>query len=195
MKNSTAWKLYGLGGALIVIALVLGWQAIGWPFALQAASFTVNLAPATSQSQPQLQKVSGKPVRIRVASRAIDLPVIDGTYDATSGNWTLSNTKAQFALNSSANNNRGGNTFIYGHDVPQVFKALEGLAVGDIAEVTTDNGYVFTYRYRSAIEVEPTNTSIFTYSGPPILTLQTCSGIWSQNRRLMTFDFVEVQKI
>jgi LPXTG-site transpeptidase (sortase) family protein len=197
MKKSLALKLYLTGGALIIAALVIGAQTINWPLQVQASQVTVNLAPATTPAsqpgQPQ-QKIGGTPVRIVVPNRTIDLPVIQGSYDPDTGNWTLSNNKAQFALNSSVANNKLGNTFIYGHDIPQVFKRLEGLVAGDIAQIYTDNGYVFTYKYRSSIDVDPSNTNIFSYSGPSILTLQTCSGVWSQNRHLMTFDFVEVRK-
>lgn len=196
MKKHLATTIaYLVGGAFIITALILGAQTISWPVEVQASQATVNLAPASSATTQQNQpKIGGTPVRIIVPSRNIDLTVILGSYDPSTGNWTLSNNKAQFATNSSVANNKAGNTFIYGHDIPQVFKRLEGLQPGDLAQIYTDNGYVFTYKYRTAIDVDPSNTGIFTYSGPSILTLQTCSGIWSQNRHLMTFDFVEVHK-
>jgi LPXTG-site transpeptidase (sortase) family protein len=193
MKKSLAWKLYLTGGALIIAALFIGAQTFSWPLHVQAWQATVNLAPASPQPTAQ-QKIGGIPLRIVVAGRDIDLPVIMGSYDAKTGEWTLSNNKAQFATNSSVANNKVGNTFIYGHDIPQVFKRLESLKPGDTAQIYTDNGYVFTYAFRNAIDVNPSDTSIFNYSGPSILTLQTCSGIWSQTRHLMTFDFVEAHK-
>ena len=194
MKKSIAWKLYLIGGALIAAALLIGGPTLGWPLHVQATPLAVNLAPATTPTTQSQTKIGGTPVRIVVPSRTIDLKIIEGKYDPKTGDWTLSNDKAQFAINSSVANNKAGNTFIYGHDIPQVFKRLEGLVPGDIASIITDTGYTFTYRYRSAIDVDPSNTSIFSYSGAPVLTLQTCSGIWSQSRHLMTFDFVEVHK-
>jgi hypothetical protein len=34
----------------------------------------------------------------------------------------------------------------------------------------------------------PTDATLFEYKGKPILTIQTCSGVWYQNRQLFTFD-------
>lgn len=137
--------------------------------------------------------VEGKPVRLVVPSLGIDVPVADGFYNSRSQTWTLSNNKAHFATEMTPQpNNQGGNTFIYGHNRPEVFARLGKLKVGEKATVYTDNSHVFTYVYRSAHETNPNDDSLFHYEGPPIMTLQTCSGLWYQNRLLMTFDLVEV---
>lgn len=191
MKKSTAISLYIIGTTLLVAAFILGVQTLGW-FRVAPTMVALNTTPITQQGQP---KIGGTPVRIAVPARNIDLTIIQGSFNQQTGEWTLSDIHAHFATNTSVANNKTGSTLVYGHDTMKVFKPLEQLAVGDLAYIYTDNGYKFTYRFRSAIDVPPTDTSIFSYQGAPILTLQTCSGILSQTRHLMTFDFTEVQKI
>jgi LPXTG-site transpeptidase (sortase) family protein len=135
-----------------------------------------------------ITKLQGKPVRISIPSLKIDLPVIDGFYNADKQTWTLTNNKAQYATITPEANNQEGNTFIYGHNRRDVFASLHKIKVGDQAIIHTENGHQFTYTFRSSLETNPYDDSLFYYEGAPILTLQTCSGIWQQNRQLFTFD-------
>jgi len=136
--------------------------------------------------------LSGYPIRISIPSLVLDLAVIDGIYDWQSQTWTLSSDKAHFATLTTLPNNQEGNTFIYGHARHQVFASLSELEIGATATITTDNGLHFTYRLQYVTETDPNDDSLFSYEGPPILTLQTCSGFWYQNRQLFTFSLVEV---
>jgi LPXTG-site transpeptidase (sortase) family protein len=144
--------------------------------------------------QPDGSVASGRPVRIIIQPLAIDLPVDRGVHDPSDGSWTLSDTRAQFALPSHPANNQGGMTLIYGHNNRHVFAPLYRLRVGDQARVYTHNNQVFHYRYQGYEMVTPTNVSIFTYKGKPRLTLQTCSGNWDGLRRLHHFSLVKVEK-
>jgi len=74
-----------------------------------------------------------------------------------------------------------------------VFSTLNRIKPGDEAIITTDNGHRFTYKFRAAYETNPSDDSLFHYQGSPILTVQTCSGLWYQNRQLFTFNFENVQ--
>lgn len=161
------------------------------PAAVEAAgAFSTDLKGVVSQ--PDRPLVSGKPVRIVIKRLKIDLQIVDGYYNTTDQSWTLTSDKAQFATNTPISNNKSGNTFIYGHNNNAVFSKLIELRSGDTVKVYTDNNFVFTYTYRSSVETSPTDDSLFKYEGPAILTLQTCSGLWYQNRQLFTFDFVRV---
>lgn len=153
------------------------------------ADITANNPTETAAPVPIIM---GKPVRLLVPSVDIDLPVIDGQYNPLDQSWTLVSDKAHFAIPSLPANDRGGSTLIYGHNTPPVFKKLSGLTAGASAEVYTDNGYVFSYTFIQAEKVAPDNTATFSYSGTPILTLQTCSGIWSELREMFTFKFEKV---
>lgn len=181
--------------ALLPVLLVATWF---WLNFLQGQSTAVTeLTPTEVQIAPDQTKetIAGKPASIIVPSQNINLQVADGVYNQNNGAWTLSNDKAHFALISQNANNQAGNTFIYGHNSNRVFQKLGNVKVGDVAEILTDNGYRFTYKYRRSVDVSPRDTDIFRYQGPAILTLQTCSGLWDQNRQLLTFDFVKVEKI
>ncbi len=148
--------------------------------------------PEVEAATKTSEKIEGKPTRMVIPSLDIDLSIADGIYHSQSQTWTLSNDKAHYALMTAQPNNQAGNTFIYGHNRPAVFARLSKLAVGQTVTIYTDTNRVFTYRYRSAYETNPNDSSVFSYQGPPILTLQTCSGLWYQNRYLMTFDLIGV---
>jgi LPXTG-site transpeptidase (sortase) family protein len=134
--------------------------------------------------------ISGTPTRIVIDSIAMDLPVGVGTYDPATDSWTLSDDQAYYADNSVPVNDSNGMTLIYGHARSSVFGALPNLQVGAIADIYTDNGRVFHYRYQSLSQVDPSDVSIFTSSGPPGLTLQTCAGAWDMYRSLYSFVFI-----
>lgn len=160
-----------------------------------AATATQTVQTASDETPPSAPAVlSGKPVRLVVSDAGIDLPVDEGYYDQATDSWTLSDTRLQHAAITVPANNQAGNTLIYGHGTDQVLAPLSNSppSVGAVAQVYTDNGRVFTYTFRSSHNYTPNDTSIFSYSGPPILTVQTCTGPASEWRTMYTFDFKEV---
>lgn len=150
--------------------------------------------PPPAKPQPEFVLVSGKPVRLVVPASGIDLPIDEGYYNEATGAWTLSPSHAQFAMITLLANNHSGNTFIYGHGTDQVLGQLVSKPpiTGSIAEVYTDNGHVFTYTFQSSRDMTPADTSIFSYTGPPILTIQTCTGAVSEWRTMYQFAFNKV---
>lgn len=151
-------------------------------------------APPPVKQQPEFVLISGKPVRLVVPASGIDLPVDEGYYNDATGTWTLSSSHAQFAMMTLLANNHSGNTFIYGHGTDRVLGQLisKPPTIGSIAEIYTDNGHVFTYTFQSSRDMTPTDTSVFSYSGPPILTIQTCTGPVSEWRTMYQFAFNKV---
>ena len=139
--------------------------------------------------------VTGKPLELTIPSLNMHLSIVDGLYDAKTGQWTLSLNKAHYALLSTLPNNEAGNTLIYGHYRPEVFAYLHNIKHSAETIVQTENGYRFIYSFDSSQAVTPSDTSIFAYSGSPQLTLQTCSGAWFQNRQLYKFHFVRYEKV
>lgn len=150
--------------------------------------------PVSTHQQINTNKplIQGKPVRIQIPSLKIDLTVIDGYYYPKSKTWTLSPDKAQYATMTPYANNREGNTFIYGHAVGAVFQNLPRITPGSEAIVYTENGHKFTYKLTLTYTTNPNDNSLFTYQGPPILTLQTCTGLWYQNRSMFVFSLEKV---
>jgi LPXTG-site transpeptidase (sortase) family protein len=170
-------------------------QALGTP-KVAASPFTQKSeqpAPASDQDGSAVYQ-EGKPVRIRIPSLGIDLPVADGRFNAATKKWTLSNDKAHYAVKTPLPNNAGGNTFVYGHNRPGVFKKLAQIKLGEEAIITVEDGREFVYVFKGAYETDPNDDSVFNYQGPPMLTVQTCSGLWYQNRQLFTFDLKEIQE-
>jgi len=132
----------------------------------------------------------GTPIRLVVPSLQLDLVVATGSYDAQVGDWTSSASKALYADISMPANDSNGTTLIYGHARLALFANLSTLQPGAVAEVYTDNNYVFRYTYASYKQVVPTDTSVFTSQGSPALVLQTCSGAWDVYRSLYSFELV-----
>lgn len=163
--------------------------------ALAQPTKAVKVPQVAPQPVPAPSTISGKPVRLHIPSLAMNLTVADGVYNPKSGSWTLSRDKVHYALPSALANNASGNTLIYGHYRREVFARLHTITAGATAEVDTENGYHFTYTYRSTEAVQPNDTSIFAYTGKPRLTLQTCSGAFMQNRQLFYFDLSGYKKL
>jgi sortase (surface protein transpeptidase) len=136
--------------------------------------------------------IVGHPTRLDIPSLKISLSIINGYYDSAKQTWTLTNDAAQYATITPEPNSAGGNTFMYGHDINRIFGRLAQIQVGQQAIIYTDNGHIFSYTFTGARETNPYDDSLFGYKGAPILTLQTCSGIFSQNRELFTFTFTAV---
>jgi len=159
---------------------------------------------AALQTQPQTAtgitrqpldpaSLSGQPVELRIDALHISNPVIDGFFNADQGQWTLTTDKVQFAALSIRPNDKQGLTFMYGHNRKEVFNRLPAITPGTIATIRTSNGHLFTYRFVSSQIVKPADASVFQYDGPPKLVLQTCTGLFYQNRQLFSFEFVGVQ--
>ena len=195
MKNHLN-KLTIIGLASITLGLI-GLTPFAWQFNHTPA--TANPIATSQQAAVALEApapaapIVGKPARIVVSDASIDLPVIDGAYSTETGEWTLTDTKAQFALPTSQPNDQAGNTLIYGHDTNRIFHQLHNLPLGSHAVVHTDNGHQLTYALRASEVVDPSNTAIFDYQGKPQLTLQTCTGAFSEARKFFYFDLIAAQ--
>lgn len=194
--NNRQSKLLLISGITLVLLAVLAVVPVFY-FNFRNSVGAENSTSTATQAviTPTKNVIQGKPVYLSIPSVKLNLAVIDGHYNQKTGAWTLSNNKAHFALPSVLANNEQGNTVIYGHYRPEVFVPLKKIKPGEIASVTADNGYVFNYSFVSTKAVNPKDTSIFSYQGAPILTLQTCSGAWMQNRQLYTFKLVDYQKL
>lgn len=177
---------------LLYVATIGGMWYIGQVNNLPQAQPVAAISPVKPPlPTPTFVLVSGKPVRIVIPDSGIDLPVTDGYYNPADGSWTLSEDHAQFAMMSFLANNLSGSTFIYGHGTDAVFGRLGAVtpAIGAIATVYTDNGHVLNYKFESMRNLTPNDTSALSYTGPSILTIQTCTGSFSEWRSMFQFRF------
>lgn len=186
------------GMVLIAVGLILGGLTVlldthGEQTSAAKASPSQAFKVNKAVNNPTTPDISGVPVRLSVPSVGVDLKVIPGYYNRSKNSWTLSLNDAQYGTMTAPANNKQGLTFIYAHYRKGVFLTLPKVQPGATAIVKTDNGHTFTYTFRQSVVTKPTDTSLFSYQGKPILVLQTCSGAWYQNRQLFTFDLTKVE--
>jgi Sortase domain len=147
------------------------------------------------QPRSDFSYLSGIPVRIVIPDYAIDLPIDAGYYNAADGSWTLSPEHAQYAMMTSPANNLAGNTLVYGHGTDAVFGKLGARTPvpGAIAEIYTGDTHAFRYAFVDARDLTPSDTSVLEEGGTPAtLTVQTCTGLFSEWRTMFRFQFKEV---
>jgi LPXTG-site transpeptidase (sortase) family protein len=183
------WLLIGV--TLISVSLMLGGYNIitGW---LSQRGGHVEALKNNRPAQDANPLITGVPTHINISNVGIDLKVNPGYYYPATQSWTLSLNDAQWGAMTAKPNNKEGDTFIYAHNRVHVFYTLPKVQPGDEAIVTTDNGHIFTYKFVHSTVTVPTDTSLMRYQGKPILVLQTCTGLWYQNRTLFVFDLVKV---
>jgi LPXTG-site transpeptidase (sortase) family protein len=155
-------------------------------------SYTPTFNTSAQHAPTKAATISGTPTHIAIPSVDISVDIEPGYYNKSNQTWTLSSSKAEYATITPKANNGSGNTFIYGHNRWAVFYKLLKVRPGDEAIVTTANNHTFTYKLVRQKVTQPTDNSLFGYQGPPILTLQTCSGLWYQDRSLFIFNLEKV---
>jgi LPXTG-site transpeptidase (sortase) family protein len=178
-------RYYSSVGALYALTLlfaVIAFKPVS--HSLQRTAIASSLPVEVVAEEPSKPILTGKPVRIVIPDVEIDLPIDEGRY---------SGYHAQYAMLTPLANNDNGNTFIYGHNNKYVFGPLKRINPGAIAKVYTDNNRVFSYTFQSTYAVTPDNTSILYYQGPSMLTVQTCSGAWNEQRQMYVFKFDKVE--
>ncbi len=159
---------------------------------MSASEQTDTVINVSKLSKPGVTK--GTPRHIIVPSLGIDTEVADGTYNPKTGDWTITEDAAYFAVASDPANSESGNTFIYGHNSQKIFGKLMNIQENAEVIITTDNGYEFSYIFIRADAVKPTDVHSLLYDGKPRLTLQTCSGFWNQNRQMFYFELAGYKK-
>lgn len=186
-------RYYSSVSLMYCLTLLFALVAFHSPSSKHGAILARSVLPA-ALPQTHVAVISGTPVRIVIPDSGIDLPVDPGYYDASQSSWTLSGYRAQYAMISQLANNAAGDTFIYGHNNNYVFGALRHNtpAVGAQAFLYTDNGHIFEYRFQQTFSLSPDDTSVFSYSGPPVMTIQTCTGSLNEWRTMYRFGFVKV---
>src|SRR6266496_3132328 len=116
--------------------------------AIAAASSSIANPAQIAKQQPVVpQTTSGHAVHIQAPSVSVDMPVVDGFYDAKTGEWTLNSDKAQFAAMTTEPNDKAGQTFVYGHATQRVFGLLLNMKLGAEVYVDTSNSYRFIYTH------------------------------------------------
>lgn len=194
MKRRLVYKVLSFCLAFGVIGAMLG-----SPYLVSQQTSTQQIPPSTVPSAEAKQshsRISGKPIRITVPSGGVDLLVQNGSYNASTNTWELSDDKAMYSDISVLPNNINGLTFIYGHGTDRVFGKIgnKNPPRGSEAYIYTDNGLVFTYGLKSVQNLKPHDTWILKDKqvGPPRLIIQTCTGQFSEWRTIFEYSFIKV---
>lgn len=185
-KLSLFWQLLPFYALLVGALAIAFWTQYSHTLQIKHASAAAAVAVQGTTSKKTIQ---GKPVRILIPALAIDLPIVDGVYDSTAQEWSVSNVAANYATNTPQINNVGGRTLIYGHAVNDIFGKLQNVKKGDVAYVYTDNNHIFMYKFTSSEIVTPQDTSVFDHlKGSAGIYVMTCDGTWSSERRIALFN-------
>ncbi|HEX4774584.1 MAG TPA: sortase [Candidatus Saccharimonadales bacterium] len=190
-------RYYSSVSTVYLLTLLFAFMAVHPPAYKKQAVILARAVQLSSLPAAQhITVITGEPVRIVIPGSGIDLPVDQGYYNSSQASWTLSGYHAQYAMISQLANNVAGDTFLYGHNNNYVFGALRHNtpAVGAQALIYTDNGHIFEYNFVSATSLAPDDASIFSYEGPPVMTIQTCTGSLNEWRTMYRFNFVRVQQ-
>lgn len=177
----------------IVLALVINVSAVGliWHYNHSPEAQSAVTVPVT-RTLPR-RVIQGTPARIIIPSLNIDVAIDVGTYNSVDASWTLSGYHAQYADLTVPANNSNGNTLIYGHNNKYVFGRLRAdIPANTQVEIIATNGNHFYYTYVGSQSVTPDDVSLFSYTGSPMLVVQTCTGSWHEQRKLATFRFDKV---
>lgn len=197
-------RFYSNVAVLYAATLLFAWYLINpYIFVTSEKSVVYEKAPLpeaviANSMVPGRTVISGKPIRIIIIEAdnglSIDLPIEEGLYDENNNSWSLSENNAHFAIPSMLANNTAGTTLIYGHNKQNVFGHLSALHenAGAYAKVHTANGHIFTYTYQTHQSVMPDDTSVFKYTGDPILAVQTCGGSFFEYRQIFYFKLTSV---
>lgn len=122
------------------------------------------------------------PVRIRIASGSIDLPIEVGWI--RNGKWDISPKNASH-LATSAHPRESGNIVVYGHNKEAIFGKLRQVKQGDLIELETAEGESHDYRVTEISQVTPKQIEVVLPTDYEVLTVYTCTGFLDSRRLII----------
>jgi sortase A len=135
------------------------------------------------------------PNRLIITKIGVNAPIVE----AKTADVGLS--KGAWRMPDSSTPDKGGNMILTGHRFKYLppnnltFFLFDKLEPGDIAYVIWE-GKDYLYRIRETKVVEPTDLSVLAESDKPILTMFTCTPIYSTRERLVVVaDLIEDEEV
>lgn len=185
-------------GAVLVTVPALLYLAAPW-WQAQATRRTglrtnqMSLAAAASQtapaSSPGIDMIFSTPVSLQIPRLGLQLAVKPGYYDAARKTWTLNRSDA-FWMQPPLPDMTLPTPVIYGHNIPDVFRPLEGVARDEPLWITLQDGRRLLFSYVGDRAVAPTDDTPLRADTPNSILLMTCTGAHFQERRVMHFAYV-----
>lgn len=189
-KRDPEAGLRKFNNTLTVVVIVLGLYMIVMPVWPQLAFWLKEKTGQTGTNivyseQPDPNDKKSKPIpkenKLVIPQMGLDAVINEGRYASTlqKGLWHRPLTSTP---------DKGGNTVIVGHRFtyrgPAIFYHLDKLKANDKFAVLW-GGKRYDYKVREVKIVEPTAVQIENNTKDPILTLYTCTPMWTAKQRLV----------
>ncbi|HXH27044.1 MAG TPA: sortase [Candidatus Acidoferrum sp.] len=181
-----------LGGVVMLTAPKVEAAWLTWTGGLQnRLTFQVPLGGDSSQVMPDMNLST--PVWLALPRLGMRVNLLPGAYYPASQTWRLDPTHAFYMPVASVAGGLPSTPLFYGHEIPAVFAPLNNVAPGEPLQIGTSDGRTLSFRFASAHVITPTDDSVLTAKLPNAIQLMTCNGDFSQNRRVLQFNFIGVQ--
>lgn len=168
---------------LTIVVLALAAYLVFSPFLPNAHYYARQVAARPKQltvNEDKPEAIGATP-RLAISRLEFDQEIHEGTSLSTlnKGIWRRPNSSTPA---------RGGNTVIVGHRFynsrPAIFYHLDKVKVGDTITVDWDHARYY-YQVSRVLVVSPSTGSIEADTSDPLLTLYTCTPLWSAAQRLV----------
>jgi LPXTG-site transpeptidase (sortase) family protein len=182
LKHST-FSLRQFNNFLSIIVVGVALYILLWPFLPQLLWWLKHEAPIVSSPVVRTVKAEPVPASNTLVIPKIDLrlPILDGPTTATAdhGLWRRPLTATPPA---------GGNTVIAGHRFTyrgaSFFYNLDKVALGDSIRIYWE-GKTYNYKVTTIKTVLPSDAAVEAPSNQRMLTLYTCTPLWTSKYRLV----------
>lgn len=139
------------------------------------------IVPAPTTNSPTYTQKEKAPVRLVISAVHIDLEVKAGNFHQATGKWDIDSESAFFATHTAT-------PLIYGHNITAIFEPLSKVAKGDKLTLEYADGTKKDFSYSGTLFVKPDDASVLTEHDLNTVILLTCSGLFSDSRRLVYFE-------
>jgi len=166
-KALVTWGIFS-----ILFGLYLIWQRSN-PLRISFENPTVAVKEVDEAKQDSL------PVKIKIESRQIELPIIPQKLIGT--NWQVTDKGVTY-LTDSPIPGKVGNSILYGHNWTKLLGNLTLVTPGDIIEIAYANGEVKNFKVTNTQVVDPSQVSILKNTTDKRITIYTCTGLLDTKR-------------
>lgn len=161
---------------LIITGIILMSTALWWQdYSRSILSFSSIISAPIPTPNP----ITTKPIRIRIPSTGIDLPITEAKV--VNNVWEVTTAGANH-WDTSGNPGDTNNIVIYAHNWKTLFGPLLTVREGEHIELTDETGKLFTYEITQTVSVKPNQVEYIQPTDDETLTLYTCTGFLDSMR-------------
>ncbi len=190
-KRTSDDKLRGLNNLLTIAVVCLGLYLILVPL-LPQASYWIRHLNGHTGSIPYVNNLGGsgdgKPIP---KENRLVIPQIDLNAEVYNGLYASTLSKGIWHRPKTSTPDQGGNTVLVAHRFtyhsPAIFYNLDKMKKDDTF-VLYWGGKEYDYKVKEIRIVQPTDVYIEEQTAEPILTLYTCTPLWTSKERLVVIS-------